>query len=190
MDKRSFRKKIFALRDALSDLERERKSAAIAEHLFSLPQWPDQGGVLFFYTMRSEVQTPPMIRRAQQQGLEVSLPRMAGRRTLQLHVVKDLETELQTNALGIAEPRPTLPAVSPDSLAAIIVPGVAFDPEGYRMGYGGGFYDKLLLSAPQAVRVALAFDLQCVPSVPREPHDLPVDAVVTESGPRIFPLRR
>jgi len=83
---------------------------------------------------------------------------------------------------GIPEPREQCPVVAPDALDWVLVPGVAFDLAGRRLGYGGGFYDRLLpLLGAAAARVAGAYDLQLVPRVPAAPHDLKVGTIVTET---------
>ncbi len=80
------------------------------------------------------------------------------------------------------------PRIEPAIIDWVLVPGVAFDAAGRRLGYGGGYYDRLLpLVPPSTPRVAGAFDLQIVPRVPAAPHDLTVDAVVTESGAILIP---
>jgi len=90
----------------------------------------------------------------------------------------ELTPELKTGKFGI--PEPVNPVFAPEELDLIIVPGVAFDRAGHRIGRGGGFYDRLL---PQyrAVRVGICFDFQCLEKIPAEPHDCNVDLLVTES---------
>jgi len=186
LEKKTIRKSILALRDALTGRERREKSLAVQRHLFGLPQWPPEGVALFFYTMRSEVITPPMIEASLAAGVEVALPRMAPGGGLHLQRVSDLGRDLAPNSLGIMEPLEVCPEVPPESIGIILVPGAAFDSKGTRVGYGGGYYDRLLALAPRAHRIALAFDLQRVPALPRSPHDIPVDVLVTESGPVKF----
>ncbi|MHC4599721.1 MAG: 5-formyltetrahydrofolate cyclo-ligase [Planctomycetota bacterium] len=187
--KRKLRNSVLEARDALSEAERASKSEAIQNRLFALPQWPPDGPVLFFHTMKTEVNTVPMMKVALDASIPVSLPRMAEGGALELLMVTDLDEDLEPNAIGIREPRPGAPRVNPRDLRIVIVPGVAFDPLGYRIGYGGGYYDRLLASAPRPLRVGLAFDLQRVPSLPRQPHDVPVDVLVTESGVHIHHRR-
>jgi 5-formyltetrahydrofolate cyclo-ligase len=81
----------------------------------------------------------------------------------------------------VLEPKPECACpVEPDLIDLVVVPGTAFDPHGGRLGYGLGYYDRLLADMPLAVRVALAFECQMLPEVTREPHDLPVDIILTE----------
>jgi 5-formyltetrahydrofolate cyclo-ligase len=95
--------------------------------------------------------------------------------------VADPARDLVPGAWGIPEPREGLPEVPPQEMDLVLVPGSAFDAEGDRCGYGGGFYDTYLpLTRPGTPWVALAFELQLVPAVACEPHDLPVTVIVTE----------
>lgn len=183
------RKAVLQKRDALSPEDRAASSRAIGENLTGLSVWPGKGVVLFFHSFRSEVETRPMIENALRAGLPVGLPRMAPEGKLQLFMIKDLAEDLEVNAIDIPEPRIDLPSANPTELGIVIVPGAAFDPEGYRIGYGGGYYDRLLVCAPQAHRIAVAFELQRVPALPRGPHDVPVDILVTETGSTIFHRR-
>ena len=105
---------------------------------------------------------------------------------LVLHRVFDLSVDIVPGWLGIPEPRPTAPQVPPESIDWVLVPGLAFDATGRRLGYGGGFYDRLLpLLRPGVQCVAGALDLQIVDEVPASPHDRRVDLVITPT--RSFP---
>jgi 5-formyltetrahydrofolate cyclo-ligase len=101
---------------------------------------------------------------------------------LELYAIADPDLDVILSAQGIPEPAAHCPSVSRAAIEFIVVPGIAFDPDGHRLGYGGGYYDRLLpLLSPHAPRVAGAFDLQVVPNVPVGPNDIAIDAVVTES---------
>lgn len=95
-----------------------------------------------------------------------------------------LTDRLWRSAMGMLEPGPDLPQAHPGLMDMIIVPGSAFSVQGHRLGYGKGFYDRLLAQAPQALKVGLAFDVQLFPAAdfPQEPHDVQLDWLVTESG--------
>jgi 5-formyltetrahydrofolate cyclo-ligase len=96
--------------------------------------------------------------------------------------VTDPALDLAPGAWGIPEPREGLPEVPPDQVDIVFVPGSAFDEDGRRCGYGGGFYDNYLpLTRPGTPWVALAFEAQVVPRIRCEAHDLPVTAIVTET---------
>ena len=101
---------------------------------------------------------------------------------LDLHTGQDIVLDTAPGYRGIPEPAAELPRVAIEDVDWVLVPGVAFDIHGRRLGYGGGYYDRLLaLLRPGVLRVAGAFDLQVVAQVPAAPHDLIVDVIVTES---------
>lgn len=132
---------------------------------------------MFFASFRSEVDTIPMIRRALGDGKRVILPKVNGDK-LELFEIRNFDSDVSPGAWGISEPCGSAP-VKLDELDVIIVPGAAFDEQGNRLGYGAGFYDKLL-SAFTKPTVALAFEEQIVSKVPADPHDVPVRKIVTE----------
>ena len=101
---------------------------------------------------------------------------------LELHAIADPVRDIGTGYRDIPEPLPACPRISRDAIDFVLVPGVAFDRRGRRLGYGGGYYDRLLpLLSPRAARVVGAFDLQLVDQVPAAAHDIAVEAIVTES---------
>jgi 5-formyltetrahydrofolate cyclo-ligase len=148
---------------------------------------------MLYMHFRSEVQTAGLLAQWLAQGKTVCVPRVLRSESLLLPVrISDPDRDLLPGYCGIPEPAPSLPASSvlpPATIDAVIVPGSVFDPKGGRLGYGGGYYDRFLSrDAPQALRIALAFDLQVVERVPTEAHDQPVDIVVTEHN--LYPCRR
>jgi 5-formyltetrahydrofolate cyclo-ligase len=131
----------------------------------------------------------PFLRALLARGCTLALPRIdrAGRR-LELYLVDDLDEQLQPGTWGILEPTPArCRRAEPAELDLVLVPGVAFDPHGGRVGYGGGYYDGLFATwpGPPPRLVAAAFDLQVVPEVPVLARDRRMDQVVTES--RLYP---
>ncbi len=132
---------------------------------------------MFFASFRSEVETEPMILRALRAGKRVVLPKVTGKE-LALYEIGDFGADMERGAWGIPEPKTFAPAKL-DEIDLIIMPGAAFDEQGNRLGYGAGFYDKLL-SAFKRTAVALAFEAQIVSNVPVAPHDIPVGKIVTE----------
>ncbi len=175
--KEEIRKRVLAGRDALSSEQRTSKSREIEKRLFSLPEFKTSHSVLFFAAFRSEVETAPMIRKTLASGKRVILPKVAGKE-LSLFEIKDFDKDVLPGSWNIPEPRETAP-VSLTEVDLIIVPGAAFDEQGNRLGYGAGFYDKLLVSF-QGPTVAIAFEAQIVPEVPTDLHDVPVKMIVTE----------
>ena len=175
--KTPLRKKIAEARDSLSREIRASKSHEIEQRLWSLPEFQAARMVMFFASFRSEVDTLPMIRHALDSGKRVILPKVAGRELL-LFEIKDFDNDMVSGAWGIPEPRETTP-IALGEVGLVIVPGLGFDQQGNRLGYGAGFYDKLLQDYSGAT-AAVAFELQIVPEIPADPHDIPVQKIVTE----------
>lgn len=142
--------------------------------------------VMAYCSFGSELDTSSILAEVHARGKTLVLPRLNRERdALDLFAVSDPQSELVANAWGIREPRPAVCArVDPVALDFILVPGVAFDERGGRLGYGKAYYDKLLHSCVRAgetpFTVAGTFEAQMVDSVPMEAHDVRVGAVVTE----------
>ncbi len=175
--KKSLRQQILDARFRLSPEERKAKSREIEKKLFSLPEFSAATAVMFYASFRSEVETHGMIRRALTEGKRIILPKVKGKE-LVLFEIRDFDQEAAPGAWGIPEPYYGNP-VSLEGVELIIVPGAVFDERGNRLGYGAGFYDRLLASS-KGMTAALAFELQIVPQVPVGPHDVPVKKIVTE----------
>ncbi|HEV8258064.1 MAG TPA: 5-formyltetrahydrofolate cyclo-ligase [Casimicrobiaceae bacterium] len=187
--KRSVRERILRARDAMPAHLRIAASTAIAATLSRRPDFIAARVVLLTLPFGSEWDTALMLSAALAGGKTVAVPRVnQERHMLEIHAVCDAAREIAPGYRGIPEPRADCPPVALASIDWVLVPGVAFDAEGRRIGYGGGYYDRLLpLLDRSATRVAGAFELQVVERVPAAPHDTTVDAIVTERrtlGPR------
>ncbi len=158
--------------------QRTEKSRKIEERLFALPEFKSAFTVMFFASFRSEVETGSMIRRALNCGKRVILPKVKGK-DLALFEIKDFDKDVSPGAWGIREPVESHP-IDLGAIDLIVAPGTAFDERGNRMGYGAGFYDRIL-SSYKGGTVALAFEVQIVPNVPVSAHDVPVKKIVTEN---------
>lgn len=182
-NKSAIRERILRTRDNLSEAEREEKSAKIAARVLELSQFRAARSLLFYASFRSEVETEDLIRRSLKMGKTVALPLAnSERRELEIRKIADVFVDLGIGAYGIKEPLPEKTETLPlEQIDLAIVPGVAFDKEGHRLGWGAGYYDRFLRSLPVGVPlIALAFDLQVVDSIPAQPHDVAVDKIVTE----------
>jgi 5-formyltetrahydrofolate cyclo-ligase len=180
--KRSIRERILRARNAMPAHLRSAASAAIAETLCGRSDFTAARVVLLTLPFGSEWDTRLLLSAALAQGKTIAVPRVnQERRMLEIHAVCDAESEIAPGFRGIPEPRAYCPPVALASIDWVLVPGVAFDAEGRRVGYGGGYYDRLLpLLEAGAARIAGAFELQVVERVPAAPHDTTVDAIVTE----------
>lgn len=176
--KTALRSSARSARRGLDDTERRDASDAAVARLLALPELRRAGTVLLYAPLREEADPAttalPVLR---QRGVRTLFPRVRGD-DLELVAATDL-TGLALGYRGIREPAG--PTVDAEEVDVAVVPGVAFDVLGGRLGQGGGHYDRLLqLLADECVRIGFCFSCQVVPFVPCEPHDEPVDLVVTE----------
>lgn len=187
--KAALRREVLARRDALDPDARARLSAAALSRVAGLGAFRRARRVLAYASFGSELDTRPFLQQVLAGGRTLVLPRIErAARRLALHQVGDLDTELRPGVWGIPEPDPERSRqVTPGGIDFVLVPGLVFDPRGGRIGYGAGYYDRLLAAWPPPVPplIAGAFELQVVPAVPVLPTDRRVDLVVTES--RTYP---
>jgi 5-formyltetrahydrofolate cyclo-ligase len=178
--KQAVREVLLAARRRLSGEERARLSRRIAERLVALELFSRSRTVALYAAMGAEVDTSEVARSAAAAGKRVVFPRFERQHALAF-------AECSPEALvpashGTREPPPGAPAVPLAAIDLVLVPGVAFDLHCRRLGRGRGHYDATLAAlSPGTARVGLAFELQVLPAVPVEPHDAPLDAVVTEA---------
>ncbi|MBE6466026.1 5-formyltetrahydrofolate cyclo-ligase [Denitrobacterium detoxificans] len=183
-EKRTQRQALIDRRDALDPVSRAAIDAEIAQRLFQQPEFMIARTVFSFYSVGSEVDTHVIIERALSLGKMVALPRcVPGSRTMEWYAIDSLEG-LVPSSYGIPEPAPVVgrlvdPASCVDSLC--IVPGLAFDTRGYRLGYGGGYYDIFLSTFPGFALGLCRESHMASESIARESFDRPVSAVLTEA---------
>lgn len=180
-NKASLRKDILSKRDSIPPVVKKLKDQAITERLFNLNEFRTAKTIFFFASFRSEVDTFGMIRRALENGKRVVLPRVEGQ-NLGLYEIKSLD-ELAPGYMGIPEPSALTDErkITINDIDVIIIPGAAFDETGNRVGYGGGFYDRLLSELQKPVSViAPTYEEQVVNVVPAESHDMKVNIIITD----------
>ena len=181
--KASLRGKMSARRDAMTAGERERYARSLAAVLAALPQYAGARSVLATMSIGSEVSTRPFLERARADGKSIVLPRVTAERPrrLRLHEVAELDRDLVPGVWDIPEPDPQrCREVELGEVDFAWIPALAVDPAGFRLGYGGGFFDKLLAgrgARPYCVAAVPAAFL--VQGLPHEPHDVAVDLVLT-----------
>ena len=180
--KRAMRDRVLRARDALPPEVRAQAGRAIVATLAARSDFRAATTMLLSLSFRSEYDTRPLFEAALASGKIVSAPRVnTASRMLEAYIVTDLARDVVPGFRGIPEPLPHCAAVALDAIEWVLVPGVAFDLHGHRIGYGGGYYDRLWpLLRDDAQCVAAAFELQVVEQVPSAPHDLTVDAIITE----------
>ncbi len=181
-EKQAVRQTIQKIRDLIPSDQRKSKTKKIAENFYSLKQYSEAKNILIYYPFRSEIDTTVIIKRALKDNKRVILPRVSGKE-LELFYVKDIKKDLKPGTYGIMEPDRDLcsPAkyTEPD---IVVVPGVGFDRNKNRLGYGGGFYDRLIPKLSKNIqKVALCFQMQIIDSVPFFDHDARVDKIITEN---------
>jgi 5-formyltetrahydrofolate cyclo-ligase len=180
-EKELLRAQIRARRRALDSSWHDRASRAIAARLEALPVFQRARCIQTYVALRYEVDTHELIRRLLREGKQVAVPRVAGDNELQQYRLNNF-SELQIGAFGILEP-PSDPRlaglVTPAQFDLVLVPGLAFDRAGRRLGAGKGYYDRFLAGI-NAPKIALAFAFQIFARVPVEAHDQRVDMIVTE----------
>jgi 5-formyltetrahydrofolate cyclo-ligase len=181
-EKQAVRQAIQKIRDLIPSEERKIKTQEISERFFSLKEYCNAKNILIYYPFRSEIDTTVIVRKALAEGKRVILPRVSGKE-LQLFYVKNIEKDLEPGAYGIMEPDrgSCAPARYTDPDLAV-VPGVGFDRQKNRLGYGGGFYDRLLPKLSKNVKkIALCFQLQITDLLPSSAYDIKVDKVISEN---------
>jgi 5-formyltetrahydrofolate cyclo-ligase len=179
--KASLRAEMRRLRQELAPADREARSRRIAERLWALEACVRARRALFYVASGGEVETLPVLRRWIEEGRKPILPRVEAE-TLTPVEVDDLG-DLAPGYRTLPEPGPGRGRVIPwEMIKVVLVPGLAFDLAGNRLGRGGGHYDRALARlGPQARTIGLAFDFQVVEHLPVEARDIPVDLVVTET---------
>ncbi|MDH3199302.1 MAG: 5-formyltetrahydrofolate cyclo-ligase [Myxococcales bacterium] len=180
--KAELRKRMRSVRGALPVSACETRSAEIAKRVVGLEGFESAKTILAFSSIRCEVRTQAIMQAAWTAGKQVALPRVV-ENDLHLHRI-GVDTELVEGAFGVPEPPEEAPRISTETVDFAIVPALAVDLRGYRIGYGGGYYDRLLPLLKNAQSCALAFDFQLIAEVPELPIDIPVDIVVTDQ--RVF----
>lgn len=181
-EKQALRERLLVERAALPRPARTEASVAITARLEALQELAQAEAVLGYAAFGAEVDLDEYLAARLARGQHVYLPWVDGE-DLRTARVTDLAGSLAPGWRGVREPSPQWRAAAdPTVIDAVVVPGIAFDRHGHRLGYGGGHFDRLLSRLrPGTFVVGVAFDAQLVDAVPVEDHDVPVDAVVTES---------
>lgn len=181
--KQVLRQRIITARDGLPESERHALSAAINARLLDLPVYREARTVLGYMHFGAEFHSAPWVARVLADGKQLVLPKVnTATRELDLYRVQDLARELAPGAWKIPEPLESCTRFAPDEpLDFILLPGVAFTRHGARLGYGGGFYDKLLARLQHGpALVAGAYSMQVVEDIPQEATDRKVEWLLTE----------
>ncbi len=179
-DKASIRKIVLSRRNALSVEIRKVKDLKIKEKILALPEFRAAHKILLYASFRSEVDTLDLLKYCVDYGKIIVLPKVdRDNDELALYRIEDMN-EVVAGYMGIPEPQVHEGRRMPvEEMDLIIVPGVAFDGHCNRLGYGKGFYDKLLTRGAKA-RIAIAYEEQIVEYIPSEPYDIKMDKIITD----------
>ena len=175
MDKKELRQQIRQKKRAMTPQQIEDASARLGELFAASEAYKNAKTIYGYLPYNQEVRTVPMLERALREGKRVAVPKVVGD-DMQFIYMTDL-TQVENGYAGIPEPIADGP-VADDPTALVLMPGLAFDPAGHRIGYGGGFYDRFLAAEPNHPTVALCYDFQMLPSLETEEFDIPVDCVL------------
>lgn len=174
--KRTLRKAILEQLRGVSVTQRDEQSARLRRALSPLLSLPQPLTVALYAPMPHEVDLLPIV--AEYPQHRYAFPRCKTERRMEFYHVSDITTQLGRDSRNIPAPIEGLPCINPTTIDIVIVPGVAFTPEGKRLGYGGGYYDTYLPRCPQAQVIALAFPVQMVADLPTEAHDLLIPHII------------
>ncbi|WP_100406807.1 5-formyltetrahydrofolate cyclo-ligase [Bacillus solitudinis] len=182
IEKKTLRKQVLQQLDKLSNNQHKDLSANIADHLFRNIYWKEAGTIGITISRRREVCTTYIIEAAWALNKQIAVPRINKEKNVMcFYILKDYD-DLEETFFELKEPKiENCQLLTPDEIDVMVVPGVAFDVHGYRLGFGGGYYDRYLVDF-KGETVALAFDCQIVNKVPTEKHDVPVGHLITPEG--------
>lgn len=175
MDKKELRRGIRERKRAMTEEEIVNRSAALGKAFAASELYRNANTIYGYLPYNQEVRTVPMLEQALLDGKKVAVPKVIGDEMVFIYLT-DL-AQVEKGYAGIPEPIANEP-VAHDETALVLMPGLAFDKEGHRIGYGGGFYDRFLEKEPNHPTLALCYEFQMLPHLETEAHDIPVDCVL------------
>ncbi len=183
MNKKEIRKIMTEKRDSLAIPDLMEKSKKIKKNLFSSEIFTKSKNIFTFVSFKSEVNTHKIISESIEKGKNISVPLTFPKESKMLPIlIEDFDRDLVEGNYGILEATNTSNLMNIEDIDLVLVPGLAFDLKGFRVGYGGGYYDRFFEKLPKkTIKAALAFDFQIIDRCPRNKFDLPVDYIITES---------
>jgi 5-formyltetrahydrofolate cyclo-ligase len=177
--KQALRERMRRVRHVLPPEAAAARSARLCERLWALPELQAAALIVGYRAVRKEADVAALLARAEQAGKRVGLPRVHDDTGLALHLHRAGQP-LEESGYGIEEPLASAEGVPLDAAMLILVPALAIDVRGHRVGYGRGYYDRLLPQLPRAYKVAVGYDFQLASELPEAEHDVAVDCVVTD----------
>ena len=179
--KATLREQLRQRRRALSPQHQSAAATSVATHIARIPRWTTASRVALYLASDGEIDTAPLSADCRAAGKQLFLP-VIGEKNLMAFAEWPQGSELTANRYGIPEPPPAAQRCAAAALDIIVLPLVAWDETGGRLGMGGGFYDRALAGVNGPLLVGLAHSVQQLPQVPRDDWDVPLDFVVTENA--------
>jgi 5-formyltetrahydrofolate cyclo-ligase len=181
LDKNLIREELLDIRGKLGKDEHEKKSRQIIKALMDSNLYKESNNIMVFISFKNEIDTHEFIKKAIEDGKNIFVPiTIPDGKKLKPSQLKSFD-ELEPGFYNILTPKKEfIRFIDPKDLDLIVVPGLGFDKSGYRVGFGGGYYDRFLSGLKNAKKVSIAFDFQILDEVPKESFDIPVDCIYTE----------
>jgi len=177
MDKKALRAEIREKKRAMTESQIEKTSAALGEQLRNHPLYQNAKSIFGYLSYNQEVRTMPMLEQAQKDGKRVAVPKVID--DTMIFIWLDDLSKVELGYCNIPEPVDNGPEAV-DETALVMMPGLAFDPQGHRCGYGGGFYDRYLELHPDHPTIAMCYGFQMYEHLEVDAHDIPVDYVLSQ----------
>lgn len=185
---------MLGIRNNLSIEEIQKFSARITDILMEQDVFTSSSFIMSYVNIGSEVATREFIKRVIYKGKKAAIPMIEhiakDKKTMVACEITNIEEETEPGHYGILEPKKGMvKKILPCDIDMVIVPGIAFDVKGYRIGYGGGYYDRFLKNAREnCVKVGFAYKFQVLDEIPREDHDIPLDLIITQERIIVSPI--
>ena len=184
-DKKTLRKEILTKRNNIDVVEKEEKDRKILDGFYESKYYRESKNIFIYISYASEINTKEIINKALMDNKKIYVPRTEFKTRLMDAVEITSLDNLIESEYGILEPSAEEPHINPNEIDLIVVPGVAFDRNGGRMGYGAGFYDRYFKkiskdNMKKVIKLALAYDFQILEKIPMNEQDVPVNYIITE----------
>lgn len=178
--KAQLRKEMLALRREIPPGEARTEAEAVTRHVLAWPLYQQARCVMLYASMPEELSTRALCQAVLSSEKVLLLPRLEGRHVMSARLTESLGA-LVPGPMGILEPAPDAPVCPPEAIDLVLCPGLAFDIQGWRLGFGAGYYDSFLAQSP-ALRAGLCYLRQQVPQVPHDARDVPMHHLITARG--------
>ncbi|NLY77585.1 MAG: 5-formyltetrahydrofolate cyclo-ligase [Tissierellia bacterium] len=182
MDKKALRKAMMERRKNIPQEERKEKSNRIKERLFSLELFKKANFIFTFISTEEEVDTHEIIKESINMGKRIGVPiTLSKEKRMMVSEIQDFASELEIGYYNILTPKKEyIREVDPEEIDMVLVPGLIFREDGYRIGYGGGYYDRFLGGIDSVIKIGLCYEMQLSEDIPIDTYDIPVNYIITE----------